>query len=144
MKQFKFSLQVVLNLKKDKEERAKIHLGQLTLNSDKIKADIEKHKAIMASMGIASCIADAQALELYKMRLSREIVKLQSQWLENETKRQQAAMEYAQAVSEVKAYEKLREKKYHEYKKLVAKEENRQLDELNQIRRERGRVQYGN
>lgn len=144
MKQFKFSLQVVLNLKKDKEERAKIHLGQITSHSDRLKAEIEKNKEIMSSMGLASCIADAQALELYKMRLSREIVKLQSQWLENESKRQVAIAEYAQAASEVKAYEKLREKKYQEYKKLVAKEESRQLDELNQIRRERGRVHYGN
>lgn len=143
MKKFNFSLQFYLNLKKDEQEQAKLNLAMANAKSSELMQKVEECKESLANLSVEQNLSDLKTLELYRVRLTREMIANQKAWLHNENVKAQRQKEYNEKANEVKVYEKLKEKKYNIYKKELAKAEQNLYDEINARKNLLGGEQYG-
>ena len=132
MKRFKFNMEKILQLRKSKEEECKLALGQAMSVLNKIENDIKmtahkKHDA--ASQRFINPL-DTSSWEIYILRLEQEAEKLSRQAAQAEIVVEEKRAIYLEAQKELKAMEKLKEKRQKEYRKEYFKNEMNQVDEI--------------
>lgn len=139
MKAFHFPLETVLKLKQHREESLRIALGQVVSQIQRVqsqKADTYHRIATAASMTETNFRWVAQ----YCRRLNADIASYNHQLQQLKADKQQAQDHYLQALNEVKAYEKLKEKKEALYRRRLRQDECKKTDEINQFKQNRERM----
>jgi len=136
MRRFRFSLEKILQLRMFKEEECKIILGQAISALNKIENDIKEtavkhHNA--ASQRFNNPV-DSQSWDMYILRLEREAEELQKKAAQAQLVVDEKRALYLEALKDLKAIEKLKEKKQKEYKKEMLKFEMNAVDELTATR----------
>ena len=135
MKRFSFSLQKVLQLRKYREDECKIELGRAI----GVLSEIENRIKTTASSRVnaaAQRFADAgnsaamAAWEHYIIRLDQEAEKLVKEAAQAELVVEEKRELYLEASREVKAIQKLREKREKEYRKEMFASETAELDSI--------------
>lgn len=142
MKRFNFSLNVILKLKENKEETCRIALGKIISTIEKLNKLKDETRRILCGLQISQYPTDYEYVELYRQRLQMDWLDYDSQLNEEEEKRKMAQIEYIAALNQLLGYEKIKEKRFQQYRKEVNKEELKYIDELNQIRTNR-EISYG-
>jgi flagellar FliJ protein len=137
MKRFSFNLQKVLKLRKFKEEESKIALGQaisaLTVIENKIKENAVKHHN--ASSERFTDTRQMIAWDNYIIRLEQEAKKLTEQAAQAELIVEEKRAIYIEASKELKAMEKLKEKREKEYRKEMFDYQMAETDDMTSARR---------
>ena len=132
MKRFKFNLEKVLQLRQFKEEECKLALGQAISALNKIENDI-KETAIKRHNANAQRFNDTMEMlswENYIVRLDLETEQLTEKAAQAQIVVEQKRAIYMEALRDLKAIEKLKEKQKQEYRKEVLYDEMNQVDEL--------------
>lgn len=133
MKKFKFTLQTLLNvtvaLEKEKKNKLAIinkQLNDLKDTRDGYYAEIEKTKEIYTS---AVNLSDFMNADRYIQRMKEKIVQINVDISIKEYEKTEAQNDLIETMTNRKTYEKLREKQLIAYKKEVAIEESKILDD---------------
>jgi len=132
MKRFKFNLEKVLQLRQFKEEECKLTLGQAISALNKIENDI-KETALKRHSANAQRFNDTMEMlswENYIVRLDLEAEQLAEKAAQAQIVVEQKRAIYMEALRDLKAIEKLKEKQKQEYRKEVLYNEMNQVDEL--------------
>ena len=134
MKAFSFSLEKVLKLRKFYEDEAKIELGRavgiLAEIESKILATItERARAAAAQFSSGNGAAEIQQYMYYLVRLDNTRDRLLREAALAELKVEEARNAFNEASMERKVLDKLKEKKYKEYRKTMFAEEAKMLDD---------------
>jgi len=132
MKRFKFNLEKVLQLRQFKEEECKLALGQAISALNKIENDI-KETALKRYNANAQRFNDTMEMlswENYIVRLDLETEQLTEKAAQAQIVVEQKRAIYMEALRDLKAIEKLKEKQKQEYRKEVLYDEMNQVDEL--------------
>ena len=130
MKRFNFNLQKVLQLRKYNEEDRKIQLGQAI----GILSEIENNINIVASNRRLAAnerfsgTADILSWELYINRLDQQTESLLKDAAKAELVVEEKRNAYLEAARELKAMEKLKEKREKEHRKEMFAAETAELD----------------
>ena len=137
MKRFSFNLQKVLQLRKFKEDECKLALGQAisVLNEieNKIKETaVKRHHAASERFADPGQIA---AWDNYIVRLEQEAQRLTEQAAQAEIVVEEKRALYLEASKDLKAIEKLKEKREKEYRKEMFDYEMAEMDNLTAARR---------
>ena len=136
MKKFNFRLEKVLQLRKFREEECKIALGQaisfLNVIDNKIRETAVKHH--QAALNRFENPAEMASWDLYILRLEHEARQLAEQAAQAELVVEEKRALYMEASRELKAMEKLREKRKEEYHKEMEKYEMKEIDEITAAR----------
>ena len=132
MKKFKFNLENVLQIKKYNEEECKMALGLAisVLNEieNKIKENaLKQHKAESEKLKDP---AQMMTWNNYIVRLENETEMLLEQAAKAEIVVEEKRTLYMEAFKELRAMEKIREKREEEYKKEMNEKESAEIDEL--------------
>jgi len=137
MKKFSFNLQKIMQLRKFREEECKLALGQAisVLNEieNKIKETALRHHA--ASCARFADTGQIAVWDLYISRLEIEAQNLGEQAAQAELVVEEKRAEYLEASKDLKAIEKLKEKREEEYQKEVFDYEMSEIDDLTSARR---------
>jgi flagellar FliJ protein len=137
MKKFSFNLQKVMQLRKFREEECKLALGQAisALNEveNKIKETALKHHS--AACARFTDTAQIAVWDIYISRLELEAQNLTEQAAQAELVVEEKRAEYLEASKDLKAIEKLKEKREKEYRKEVSDYEMSEVDDLTSARR---------
>jgi len=136
VKKFTFSLQKVLQLRKFREEECKIALGQAISILNEIENKI-KDTAVKRHHAATERFADAMqmtAWDNYIVRLEQEAQRLTEQAAQAELVVEEKRALYLEASKDLKAMEKLKEKREKEYRKEVADYEMAEMDDLTAAR----------
>jgi len=139
MKKFSFSLQKVMQLRKFREDECKIALGQAISVLNEIENKI-KQTALKHYDASSSRFADPSQMalwDIYINRLELEAQKLTEQAAQAEIVVEEKRAEYLEASKDLKAIEKLKEKREKEYRKEVFAYEMSEVDDLTSSRRNR-------
>jgi flagellar FliJ protein len=137
VKRFSFGLQKVLELREYREQEAKIELGRaigvLTEIENRMKQNAaQKSEAAakrFASIGGAGG-GEMQAWDNFILRLEQESCRLTDEAAAAELAVEEKRGLYLEASREVKAMEKLKEKREKEYRKEMFSAETAALDDL--------------
>lgn len=137
MKRFSFNLQKVLQLRKFKEDECKLALGQaisiLNEIENKIKETaVKRHHAASERFADPGQIA---AWDNYIVRLEQEAQRLTEQAAQAEIVVEEKRALYLEASKDLKAIEKLKEKREKEYRKEMFDYEMAEMDNLTAARR---------
>jgi flagellar protein FliJ len=119
MKRFTFRLEKVLQLRKFKEDECKLALGQAISILNKIENDI-KITALKRHNAAEQRFNDAQNIsswDTYILRLEQEAEKLAKQAAQAELVVEEKRALYIEAQKDLKAIEKLKEKRKKEHRK---------------------------
>ena len=142
MKRFSFNLQKVLQLRKYREEERKIQLGQAIGVLSEIENNINMVASSrrLASHERFSGAADIFAWELYINRLDQQTERLVKDAANAELVVEEKRGLYLEAAQELKAMEKLKEKREKEHRKEMFAAETAELDAQGhrQEKREKG------
>ena len=135
MKQFAFSLQKILNLRKHYEDEAKLELGRavgvLAELENRIFAIVgEQARAAREQFNPENSTAIMQQYMLYLQRLENTKEQLFKEAAEAEMVVEEAREKYLEASRERKVLDKLKEKRQKEYRKFVISEEAKTLDDI--------------
>jgi flagellar FliJ protein len=137
MKKFSFNLEKIMQLRKFREEECKIALGQaisiLNEIENKIKETALRHHA--ASSARFADTGQIAVWDLYISRLEIEAQNLGEQAAQAELVVEEKRAEYLEASKDLKAIEKLKEKREEEYQKEVFDYEMSEIDDLTSARR---------
>ena len=141
MKRFKFNLEKVLDIRKIKEEECRIALGfaisALNNIENKIKETaVKHHNAAKERFGNPNDIA---SWDIYILRLEQEAVKLTEQAAHAQIIVDQKRGLYLEASKDLKAIEKLKEKKKTEYRKTMLNAQMNEVDDITSARLFAGR-----
>ena len=130
MKRFSFSLQKVLQLRKYREEECKLELGKavgaLTEIENSINAVASSRR--LAALERFSAADDMLIWENYITRLDKEADKLMEEAAQAELVVEEKRELYLEASRELKAMEKLKEKKKEEHRKTSLAAQTAELD----------------
>lgn len=142
MKRFTFRLEKVLQLRKFKENECKLALGQaisiLNIIENDIKTTaIKKHNAIEQRF---ISPADMASWDIYILRLEQEAEKLAQKAAQAQLVVEEKRSLYIEAQKEVKAIEKLKEKRQKEYRKEMMNLQMAEVDDLTAARYRREEV----
>jgi flagellar FliJ protein len=137
VKRFSFNLQKVLQLRKFKEDECKLALGQaisiLNEIENKIKETaVKRHHAASERFADPGQIA---AWDNYIVRLEQEAQRLTEQAAQAEIVVEEKRALYLEASKDLKAIEKLKEKREKEYRKEMFDYEMAEMDNLTAARR---------
>jgi flagellar FliJ protein len=137
MKKFSFRLEKILQLRKFKEEECKIALGQAVSALNRIENEIKetalkRHHAALERFADAGQIA---AWDNYIIRLEQQAEKLARQAAQAELVVEEKRALYLEASRELKAVEKLKEKREKEYRKEMLDYEMSEIDDITAARR---------
>ncbi|MDR2476850.1 MAG: flagellar export protein FliJ [Treponema sp.] len=135
MKRFHFKLQKILELRKHREDEAKIELGRaigiLTEIENQIKQNAVKHQHAAAKRFADA--GDAAAIiswDRYILRLEQEADRLLQKAAQAELVVEEKRSRYLEASRELKVMEKLKEKRGLEYRQEFFAAETAGLDDL--------------
>jgi len=136
MKRFTFRLEKVLQLRKFKENECKLALGQAISALNIIENDIKttamkKHNAIEQRFISPQ---DMASWDLYVLRLEQEAEKLAQKAAQAEIVVEEKRSLYIEAQKDVKAIEKLKEKRQKEYRKEMMNLQMAEVDDLTAAR----------
>ena len=132
MKRFSFKLEKILELRKFREEECKLALGQAISALNAIENEIMK-TAVRRHEAAEQRLANPQEMrewDYYILRLDREAESLAEQAAQAEMIVEEKRELYLEASRELKAVEKLKEKKQKEYRKELLDYEMAEIDEL--------------
>ena len=131
MKRFRFSLETLLSLKKEKELEREISLARATGEVAVLdrRISVLRDEGSRTFMKGAVDIDEMRARELLFARTTSQIVKLAVPREKAESKRILARDEYTKAHAETMALERVREKRFGQWRILAKREEIKQLDE---------------
>ena len=137
MKKFNFRLEKVLQLRKFREEECKIALGQaisaLNIIENNLKETaVKRHHAAMNRFQDTGQIT---AWEMYILRLDHEAQQLEEQAAKAELVVEERRELYMEASRDLKAIEKLKEKRQLEYRKEMEDYEMSEIDDITASRR---------
>jgi flagellar FliJ protein len=132
MKRFKFNLEKIMQLRKFKEEECKLALGQavsaLNLIENEIRQTaVKRHNAAGQRFFDVMEIA---AWENYILRLDQEAQMLTEKAAQAEIVVEEKRALYMEAQKDLKAIEKIKEKKQKEYRKEMFDYEIAEIDAL--------------
>jgi flagellar FliJ protein len=130
MKRFSFNLQKVLQIRKYSEEETKIELGRAIGILSEIENNISE-TAVRRHHAASERFADAgqiPAWNHYIARLDQEAEKLSAQAARAEIVVEEKRALYLEASRELKAIEKLKEKREKEHRKEMFAAETAELD----------------
>ena len=136
MRRFKFPLEKILQIRKYKEEECKLALGQaisiLTMIENKIKGTaVKRHQAAIQRFEEPLEMA---SWDFYILRLEQEAEKLVKQAAQAQIVVDEKRAIYLEALKELKAMEKLKEKQKKEYRKKMLNNEMAVVDEITAAR----------
>jgi flagellar FliJ protein len=136
MKRFTFRLEKVLQLRKFKEDECKIALGQAIGILNKIENDIKmtavkRHNAAAERFNAPQ---DMASWDVYILRLEQEAEKLAGQAAQAELVVEEKRALYLEAQRDLKAIEKLKEKREKEYRKEMMDSQMAEIDDLTAAR----------
>jgi flagellar FliJ protein len=136
MKRFSFKLEKILELRKFREEECKLALGQAISALNAIENEIMK-TAVRRHEAAEQRLANPQEMrewDYYILRLDREAESLAEQAAQAEMIVEEKRELYLEASRELKAVEKLKEKKQKEYRKELLDYEMAEIDDLTSAR----------
>jgi flagellar FliJ protein len=136
MKRFTFRLEKVLQLRKFNENECKLILGQAISILNKIENDIKitavkRHNAADQRFNAGQ---DMASWDMYILRLEQEAEKLAQQAAQAELVVEEKRALYIEAQKDLKAIEKLKEKREKEYRKETADFQMAEIDDLTAAR----------
>jgi flagellar FliJ protein len=136
MKRFTFRLEKVLQLRKFKEDECKIALGQAISVLNKIENDIKmtavkRHNAAAERFNAPQ---DMASWDVYILRLEQEAEKLAEQAVQAELVVEEKRALYLEEQRDLKAIEKLKEKREKEYRKEMMDYQMNEIDDLTSAR----------
>jgi flagellar FliJ protein len=136
MKRFTFRLEKVLQLRKFKEDECKIALGQAISILNKIENDIKmtavkRHNAAAERFNAPQ---DMASWDVYILRLEQETEKLARQAAQAELVVEEKRALYLEAQRDLKAIEKLKEKREKEHRKETMDSQMAEIDDLTAAR----------
>ena len=135
MKPFVFSLEKVLNLRRYREDEARVELGRAI----SILADIENRiqtygqerlRAASEQFSQGNSMVQIQQYAIYLVRLDNTLEQLHKEAALAELKVEEARGAFLEASRERKVLDKLKEKRQKEYRKEMFAEETKILDDL--------------
>jgi flagellar FliJ protein len=146
MRRFAFGLEKVLNLRKYREQEAKIALGRAISELTGIENQL-KELALLRVKTVAECLSspgaassqDAQSpfdagyyrnYEFYLQRLDLKKEELLEAAAKAQLKVEEERASYLEASRERKVLDKLREKRAAEYRQVLFAEETKTLDDM--------------
>jgi flagellar FliJ protein len=136
MKRFKFNLEKLLQLRKFKEEECKIALGQAISVLNRIESEI-KETAVKRHHAAQERFADTEnisAWENYIIRLEQEAQRLTEQAAQAQLVVEEKRALYLEASRDLKAIEKLKEKKQKEHRKEMFNLQMAEVDDITAAR----------
>jgi len=138
MKRFTFKLQKILKLREFREEECKIELGLAISNLNMIENEI-KETAVKRYNAASRRFADLNEIgvwENYILRLDQEKEHLMERAAKAEIIVEEKRAQYLEASKDLKALEKLKEKREKEYRKEAADYQMKEIDDLTAARYE--------
>lgn len=141
MKQFRFNMEKVLELRRYEERRWEMKLGEVTGKCVSVNRRIKEHTETRnrvfsrRRMTAESAFSDFQLAERYIMRLEKEKEKLSLELQEYEQEREEIKKRYLEASRKRKVIEKLKERKQEQYYHEQRKEEQKEIDDITASRR---------
>jgi len=137
MKRFTFRLEKVLQLRKFNENECKIALGQAVSILNKIENEIKitavkRHNAVQQRF---NSVQDMAQWDMYILRLDKEAEKLANDAAQAEIVVEEKRALYIEAQKDLKAIEKLKEKRKNEYRKEMMDLQMAEIDDLTSSRR---------
>ena len=135
MKTFAFGLEKVLSLRKFREDEAKIELGRavgvLAEIESKIRSTAEERvRAAAAQFSPENSAAEIQQYMYYLIRLDNTRDRLFNEAAQAELKVEEARSAFIETSRERKVLDKLKEKRFKEYRKSMFVEEAKILDDV--------------
>ena len=136
MKRFTFRLEKVMQLRKFKEDECKLALGQAISILNKIENDIKmtavkRHNATEQRFNEGQ---DMASWDNYILRLEQEAEKLANQAAQAELVVEEKRALYIEAQKDLKAIEKLKEKRKKEYRKEMMDLQMTEIDDMTAAR----------
>jgi len=136
MKRFSFRLEKVMQLRKFKEDECKLALGQAISILNKIENDIKmtavkRHNATEQRFNEGQ---DMASWDNYILRLEQEAEKLANQAAQAELVVEEKRALYIEAQKDLKAIEKLKEKRKKEYRKEMMDLQMTEIDDMTAAR----------
>jgi len=136
MKRFTFRLEKVMQLRKFKEDECKLALGQAISILNKIENDIKmtavkRHNAAEQRFNAGQ---DMASWDNYILRLEQEAEKLANQAAQAELVVEEKRALYIEAQKDLKAIEKLKEKRKKEYRKEMMDLQMTEIDDMTAAR----------
>jgi len=136
MKRFTFRLEKVLQLRKFKENECKLALGQAISVLNKIENDIKitalkRHNAAEQRFNAGQ---DMASWDIYILRLEQEAEKLAQQAAQAQIAVEEKRAMYIEAQKDLKAIEKLKEKREKEYRKETMNLQMAEIDDITAAR----------
>ena len=136
MKRFSFRLEKVMQLRKFKEDECKLALGQAISILNKIENDIKmtavkRHNATEQRFNAGQ---DISSWDNYILRLEQEVEKLAEQAAQAELVVEEKRALYIEAQKDLKAIEKLKEKRKKEYRKEMMDLQMTEIDDMTAAR----------
>jgi len=136
MKKFSFRLEKVMQLRKFKEDECKLALGQAISILNKIENDIKmtavkRHNATEQRFNAGQ---DISSWDNYILRLEQEVEKLAEQAAQAELVVEEKRALYIEAQKDLKAIEKLKEKRKKEYRKEMMDLQMTEIDDMTAAR----------
>ncbi|MCL2067458.1 MAG: flagellar export protein FliJ [Treponema sp.] len=132
MKKFNFKLQKILQLRKFREDECKIELGRAVSALNEIERKMMETASTrrLAALDRFSSQADMHVWDNYILRLDQEAERLAREAAAAELVVEEKRAAYLQASREVKAIDKLREKREKEHRKEMFAAQTAELDSL--------------
>jgi len=135
MRPFTFNLEKILNLRKFREDEAKIELGRATGVLAALEGSIfalaqERARAAAAQFSPENSAVMIQQYMFYLVRLDNTKEQLLKEAALAELKVEEARAQFLEASRERKVLDKLKEKRQKEYRKEMFAEETKTLDDI--------------
>ena len=136
MKRFKFNLEKILQLRKFREEECKLALGQAVSFLHKIENEIKETalKKHGASSRRFMDVTEIASWENYIKRLDQQAERLTEQAAQAQIAVEEKRALYLEAQKDLKAMEKLKEKRQKEHRREMFNYEMNEMDNLTAAR----------
>ena len=136
MRRFKFNLEKLLRIREHHEQEWEIKLGQavsecVRLENEITERNFEINRVLKTRGAVNHRENELLAMEMYKRRMSHEIVRLKEELKQAEEKREEVRIKFLEVSKERKVLSKLKEKREKEYYKEQLKIEHNMIDEIN-------------
>lgn len=141
MKKFKFKLEALLKLRRFKEEQARVQIGMMRTELEKLKERINEARdhiqtAAESQIQVMRSGAKARNIQFYPdffQGKETDIKQMMNNTLILQKAIEAKVEEWKVLRGEVKVIEKLKNKKQTEYKKAYNKDEAKKLEEMVQL-----------
>ncbi|MBN2625475.1 MAG: flagellar export protein FliJ [Spirochaetales bacterium] len=134
MKSFRFSLESVLEYRREIEEEWEIRLARVNGEYNRILLDIEENdrhsREALDGSSLAVGGTEAHSWGMYRWRLESQKVQLLRALAAKEEEQSRIRRKFLEVTRDRKIISRLKEKKMEEYKKYLIKEEIKRLDDL--------------